>query len=113
MKAEVNWGPQSDMTFLCSLNHLNTYLKKSWAISAASTVLPQGARITPLLRPWLTTTMTESRLLTGGRSVMRLMERLWKGWEPLKARRVMAGTVGWVKILCAWQTAHPETYFQT
>ena len=51
VKAEVNWGLWSDTTFLCSPNHLKTWLKKSWAIPVVSTVLVQGARITPLLRP--------------------------------------------------------------
>ena len=78
-KAEVNWSPWSDMTFSCSPNHLKTWLKKSWAIPVASIVLVQGVRITPLLRPWLTMTMTESRPLTRGRSVMRSTERFWKG----------------------------------
>ena len=49
VKAKVNWGPQSDMTFLCSPNCLKIWLKKSWAIPMVSTALVQGARITPLL----------------------------------------------------------------
>ena len=47
-KAKVNLGLQSNTTFLCSLNYLRTLLKKRLAIPAASTVLVQGARITPL-----------------------------------------------------------------
>ena len=50
-------------------------------------------------------------MVTGGRLVMRSMESFWKGQEPLKARGVMAGTIGWVKTFCTWQVTHPETYF--
>ena len=93
-KADANWDLQSDMTFLCSPNCLKILLKKRLVIPAESTVLAQGARITSLLRPWSTTTMTESRPLTGERLVMGSTERFWKGWDPLKARGVIAGTVG-------------------
>ena len=78
-KAEANWGLQSDMTFLCSLNYLKMLLKKRLDIPAVSTVLVQGVRITPLLRPWSTMTIRESKLLIGGRSVVRSTERFWKG----------------------------------
>ena len=49
VKAKANWSPQSDVTFSCSLNCLKIWLKKSWTIPAASTVLVQGMRITPLI----------------------------------------------------------------
>ena len=63
----------------CKPNHLSTKLKKSWAIPFASTVLEQGARITPLVRPWSTATMTESSLEESGRSVIRSTDSCLKG----------------------------------
>ena len=81
VKAEANWGPQSEMRVLCSPNCLKTKLKNNWVIPAASTVLEQGARITPFVRPWSTTTITESDPKERGRSVMRSTESCLKGSE--------------------------------
>ena len=41
VKAEANWGLQSDMTFSCSPNHLKIWLKKSWAIVTIDTFVQQ------------------------------------------------------------------------
>ena len=41
--------------------------------------LEQGARITPFIRLWSTTTIKESWPVDGGRSVMRSMESCWNG----------------------------------
>ena len=41
-------------------------------------VFEQGMRITPFIRPWLTTTINESCLFEGGRSVTRLTESCLK-----------------------------------
>ena len=87
------------------------FSKKSLEIPTVSTNLEQGVRTYPLLRPWLTMIMTELKLLTKKRSVMRFMERFWKGQDSSKARGVTAGIVGWVSILFAWQTAHLEMNF--
>ena len=81
--------------------------------TSITTILKQGVRITSLLRPWSTMTMTESKLLSKGRFIMRSMERFWKGWESSNTRGVMVRMVGWVSILCAWQTAFLEMNFQT
>ena len=73
-------------------------------------ILVQGARITPLLRPWLTMTMTESRLSTEGRKEMRSMNKFWKGWEALNLREVMARSSGhkWINsVYSMWTTLIP------
>ena len=59
------------MRVSCSPNCLKTKSKNNWVIPAASMVLEQGARITPFIRPWPTTTITESNLEETERSVMR------------------------------------------
>ena len=75
------------MRVLCNPNHLNMKSKNSWAIPAASTVLEQGARITPFIRPWSTMTITESKPEDRGRLVMRSTESCLKG-------RVMVDQIG-------------------
>ena len=82
------------MRVLCRPNHLKTKLKSNWAIPAASTVSEQGARITPFVRPWSTTTMTESNLEEGGRSVMRSTESCLKGRETVDEIGQRGGTRG-------------------
>ena len=69
------------MRVSCSPNRLKTKSKNNWAIPVASTILEQGARITPFIRPWLTTTITESNPAERGRSVKRSMESCLKGRE--------------------------------
>ena len=59
-------------------------IKESFATPAASMVLLQGIRITPLLSPWSTTTIKESYLLDFGKLVMRSMEICLKGNRVLK-----------------------------
>ena len=79
---------------MCSPNHLKTKSKNNWAIPAASTVLKQGARITPFIRPWSTTTITESKPEETGRLVMRSTERCLKGRETVDKIRQRGGVVG-------------------
>ena len=57
-------------------------------------VLEQGARITPFVRPWLITTITESKLEETGRLVMRLTESCLKGRETVDEIRQRGGVVG-------------------
>ena len=101
------------MRVSCSPNHLKTKTKNNWAIPAASTVLEQGARITPFIRPWLTTTITESKPKERGRSVMRLTESYLKGSETEEEIGQIGGTVGCVLTLFSWQTTQLTIKFLT
>ena len=58
---------------------LNMQSKKSWATPFTSIILEQGARITPFVRLWSTTTIKESKPSDGGRSVMRSTKSCLKG----------------------------------
>ena len=49
------------------------------AVPVASIILLQGSKITPLVDPWSTTTMIESKPPDGGRSVMKSMVMREKG----------------------------------
>ena len=69
--------------------------------------------MTPFIRPWSTTTIKESKLPDGGRSVMRSMESCLKGRMVEEGIRARGGVVGWVIILFCWHTAHPETNLET
>ena len=82
------------MKVLCNPNCLKTKSKKSRAIPAASTVLEQGARITPFVRPWTTMTITESNPEERGRSVMRSTESCLKGRETVDKIGQRGGRVG-------------------
>ena len=94
MKAEANCGPWSEMRVSCSPNCLKTKLKNNWVIPVASTVFEQGARITPFVRPWSTTTITESNPDERGRLVIRLTESCLKGRETEDGIGQRGGTVG-------------------
>ena len=72
---DANCGPQSEIILSGSPNCLYRLLSKSFAVSSAVIVLLQGRRITPLLRPWSTTTRMESKFRTEGKSVMKSMEQ--------------------------------------
>ena len=63
-------------------------------IPSAVMVFLVGQRITPLLRPWSTTTNKESKPLEGGRSVMRLQEIWQKGSREDKGMGIRSGLVG-------------------
>ena len=73
---------------------MKTKSKNNWAIPTASTVLEQGARITPFIRPWSTMTITESNSEERGRSVMRSTESCLKGRETVDEIGQRGGTVG-------------------
>ena len=60
---------------------------------SAETVLEQGIRITPFIRPWSTTERIESNPFDGGRSVMRSMD-VWA-----KGLRDFGGSIG-IKVGC-------------
>ena len=66
-----------------------------------------GAINYPFVRPWSTTTMTESCPWELGSPVMRStdMEEKEIGFSTAKGESL--GTVGWVFTLAAWQSAHP------
>ena len=83
--AEANCNPLSEIRESWRPKFLKTWKKKSWAIPAASMFLEQGARITPFVRLWSTTTSKESWPEDGGRSVIRLTE------SCLNGRRVEEG----------------------
>ena len=55
-----------------------------------------GQRITPFVRPWLTTTNKESKPEEVGRSVIRSQETCWNGREAWDLIGVSGGTVGCV-----------------
>ena len=78
----------------CSPNCLKTKSKNNWVIPTALTVLEQGARITPFVRPWSTTTITESNPEETGRLVMRLTESCLKGRETEDEIGQRGGMVG-------------------
>ena len=82
------------MRVSCSPNRLKTKSKHNWVIPAASTVLEQGARITPFIRPWSTMTITESNPEETGRLVMRLTESCLKGRETEDEIGQRGGMVG-------------------
>jgi hypothetical protein len=48
-------------------------------VSAVALVFEQGMKIIPFVRPWSTTERIESRPQTGGKSVIKSMERWAKG----------------------------------
>ena len=72
-------------------------VKKSWAIPFASTVFEQGARITPFVRPWLTTTIRELCSCKRGKSVIRSTESCLKGSEEEDLMGESGGSTG-----CVW-----------
>ena len=75
----ANWGPQSEIILSGSPNRLYRLSSRSCAAPSAVSVFVQGIKITPFERPWSTTTKIESKLSTGGRSVIRSIEQLAKG----------------------------------
>ena len=91
----------------------NTLWKKSDAILSAMTVFLVGQRITPLLRPWSTTTKRESNPDDRGRSVIRSQEIWRKGKEQEEGIGVVGGVVGCMFTLFCWQVAQPATKVQT
>src|ERR1700709_163753 len=91
---------------------MNTFLKKSWATPSEVMVFLQGERITPLVSPWSTVTMTESKPLQGGRSVMRSTEIWEKGRVADEGIGFSGGVEGWVLDFICWQRAQPSTYFR-
>ena len=78
----------------------------------ASIVFEQGARITPFVRPWSTTTIKESKLLDGGRSVIRSTGSCLKGRVAEEGMGTRGGEVRWVMVLFCWHMAQPITKFK-
>ena len=78
----------------CSPNCLKMKSKNNWAIPTPWTVLEQGARITPFVRPWSTTTITESNPEERGRLVIRSTESCLKGRETVDEIGQSGGTAG-------------------
>ena len=72
---DANCGPRSDMSLSGSPNLFYRLLSKSFSVPSAVIVLLKGRRITPLLRPWYTTTRIESYSFTVGKSVMKSIEQ--------------------------------------
>ena len=92
-KAEANCGPLLEIMESGSLKCLNTKSKKSWVIPLALTVFEQGARITPFIRPWSTTTTKELKPFDKGRSVVRSTESCLTGRVAVDAMGVSGGVV--------------------
>ena len=92
MKADANCGPLSeDIRESWSPNCLNTWWRKSMATPATSMVFEQGMRITPFVRSWLTTTINESCLFKGGKSMTRSTESCLKGRGEVNGIGVSGG----------------------
>ena len=91
----MNCGPLSKINESCRLKRLNTWWRKSLATPAMSMVFEQGMKITPFVRPWSTTTINESCLFDGGRSIMRSTESCLKGRGEEDGIGVSGGWVGW------------------
>ena len=72
---EANCSPRSEMILSGSPNLLYKFSSKSFPVSLAVMVLLHGMMITPLLRPWSTTTKIELKLLIDGRSVINSIEQ--------------------------------------
>ena len=85
---DVNCGPRSEMILSGKPNLLYRFSSNNLAVPSAVIVLSHGMRITPLVRPWSTTTRIESKPSTGGKSVIRSIEQLANG------RVVFAPSVG-------------------
>ena len=76
-------------------------------------VFKQGARTTPFVRPWSTTTIKKLKPSDGGRSVMRSTESYLKGRVVEEGIGTRGGEVGWVITLFCWQTAQLVTNLET
>ena len=72
-------------------------------------VFGAGSEDYPFVRPWSTTTIKESWLADGGRSVMRSMESCWNGRDEEEGMGDKGGHVGWWFTLFCWHMAQPET----
>ena len=94
MNAEANCRPLSEIRESWRLKHLKIWERKSWAMPAASMFLEQGVRITPFVRPWLTTTIKESWPVDRERLVMRSMESCWNGRDEEEGIGDKGGHVG-------------------
>ena len=92
---EANCGPLSDIRESWRPKHLNTWWRKCLATPATSMVLEQGMRITPFVRPWLTTTINESCPLEEGGLVMRSTESCLNGSGEEEGMGASGGRVGW------------------
>ena len=92
-RAEVNWGPLSEIMVSWSPNHLKMFQKKSFPTSAALIVFEQGIMITPFVRPWSTTTMMESILPTKGRLVTKSTESCLNSSVEVDETRFNGGQV--------------------
>ena len=69
-----------------------------------------GQRITPLVRPWLTITRSESKSEERGRSVIRSQEICWNRQVEVEQMGVRGGTVGCMLDLLCWHITHPSMY---
>ena len=76
---DANCGPRSEIILSGSPNLLYKFSSRSLAVPSMVIILLHGIRITPLLRPWSTTTKIESKASIGGRSVMKSIEQLANG----------------------------------
>ena len=94
-KADANCGPLSEINESCRPKCLNTWWRKSLATPATSMVFEQGMRITPFVRPWSTTTINESCLFDGGRSVTRSTESCLNSRVEEDGMGASGGRVGW------------------
>ena len=108
-KEDANWGLRSEMTLSKSPKRRKTLWKKRDAIPSVVTDFLVGQRITPLVSPWSTTTMRESKPAEIGRSVIRSHEICWKGREARDLIGDKGGTVGCVLALFCWHVVQSST----
>ena len=79
MNLDVNWGPLSEMMCVGSPKRLYRFWWMRCVVPSASMVFVQGARITPFVASWSAMTMSASKPLDGGRSVMKSTEVVSNG----------------------------------
>ena len=97
---DANCGPRSEIILLGSPNLLYKFLSRNLEIPFTVIVLLQRIRITPLLKPWSTTTKIELKLLIDGRSVIKSIEQQVNGLVDLAPSvGINVGLVGDLWIL--------------
>ena len=91
-----------------SPNREKSRLMRAVATPSAVIVLLHGSRITPFIRPWLTTTRIESKSDDLGRSVIRSID-IWENGQ-IDFGPGIGSTVGFIGcqfILNCWHSGQP------
>ena len=82
------------------------------AIPSAVTIFFVGHRITPLLRPWSTTTRRVSKPFDRGSPVMRSQYICLNGMVCSEGMGFRGGTMGCVFVLFCWHVEQPSMHFR-